>query len=175
MVLNVFLRPLLEQYAADENAVAPWNEILSNCRVFFEKFISMKFAPNRIAIGASLLQSVNNVEDGYSMIQSFLPYVKLDSSFSDFQLQLNRQYSYELEPNTSILINRLTNWSILEVNTETRNRLKRLRNLDSSTVCKLILDFNTQAAYPHNFAEHTQLTILSELCDQMVSVATKGL
>lgn len=137
---------------------------------------------NRLAVGAILLQPVENRQAGYRKLGAYLHSLKLDSESSDFLYQINRPRE-SLTGITDLRINRLCKWSVAllgEVSVSLSFLPKDLKPVKGSIegqghyACRLELDVNTSQEHEQEFSRDRLHVIFNELVDQAQEISEKG-
>src|SRR5262249_9107031 len=127
----------------------------------------------RLAFGAILKTPVGNREEGYGVLQKFLPSVRLDpAASSDFMYQINRPREVKFG-NVSILINRLSRWAVEIV--ETRHLSPGQPLMASQEFrCNLELDINTSPDFQGELPQRKVREIFETLVDFGREIALEG-
>jgi hypothetical protein len=136
----------------------------------------------RIAVGAILLQPVENRQTGYRKLNAYLHSFKLDPEASDFLYQINRPRTSRTGI-TDLRINRLCKWSVAllgEVAVSLSVGPKDIGPLTGSVegqghyACRLELDVNTSQEHEGDFSGDTLSTIFAELVDHAQEISERG-
>ncbi len=102
--------------------------------------------PVRIAYGAVLHRLCNSREEGYEMLQAFLPNVTLDSESYDFSYQINRRRKSKAKQDIEYF-NRLSAWSVAGFTAMAvqmgRKGTKSIPLGSTAFSCRVALDINT--------------------------------
>lgn len=120
-------------------------------------------SPVRVAYGAVLHRPCKTKEEGYEMLQAFLPYVTLDSESSyDFSYQINRRRKSKAKKDIEYF-NRLSAWSVarftaMAIQVDDQGT-KSIPLGSTAFSCRVALDINTpgENAVPINKKEIAEL------------------
>ena len=133
-------------------------------RTCFEEW--MKKNPgvySRIAFSVTLLDQVNGREEGYSVINTFLPFLPLQSAdWKDFYFQFNKRALVPNDAELDISVNRLVNYSIAHVQTMTFNGTMLPT---SHYFARIEIDINTQFENNYKFEVENVLALLGGMTD----------
>jgi hypothetical protein len=134
----------------------------------------------RLAFGAILLYPVSSREEGYQLIGKMLPCVVLDPATSfDFLYQINRpRLSQSISP--TILINRLTKWSVaklqrlhIELSVEAKVQPSILPH-EGFYACRLEIDVNTPQQNVDQLTKDKLVPLFDELLSLANEISQKG-
>lgn len=155
-------------------AVEAYGHVLS-------KWLASAPRMKRVAFGAVLLQEVGSHEEGYLLIDKYLPSVELDPKSSDFSYQINRPRKSNVA--SSVTINRLSKWSVARLQSV---QLQFQGGKDATTLisgvaptqalfaCRLELDMSTEAMRTEAFDSGSPQAIFGELIGLAMEIAAKG-
>ena len=129
----------------------------------------------RIALGTILLETTDNLINGYHHLSKLLPAIKIDAENSfDFSYSINRpRFSKVLK---NLKINRLSKWSVVTISLQIINPSVR-QNFDKISetfACRLELDVNTTADQKDPLPQESLHKLFSELEKFTVEIAEKG-
>lgn len=94
-------------------SVGPFPDVLESFGKVAHKWLDVCPSVARLAFGAVLIQSVDDLISGYRLVSRYLPSVKIDpEGSSDFFYQINRPRNYTSNI-PDLRINRLTKWSVM--------------------------------------------------------------
>ena len=131
----------------------------------------------RLALGAVLLQPVEDHQVGYRTLSNYLPFSLDAENSSDFQYQINRPRPSKNDF-PGLRMNRLSKWAVaawshitLSLGLQTVQASSRA---PTSHACRLELDINTAPDYAGEF-DRAQLSVLmDEMTELACEVSTKG-
>jgi hypothetical protein len=120
---------------------------------------------------------VSSKEEGYSLLDKYLPSVVIDfENATDFLFQLNRpRFSSSIDH--PILLNRLTKWAVATIH------YKQFRGVDLNIdqieegefyACQIELDLNTDREYEGSLDSGIQTVIFQELLNLSVEIVEFG-
>ncbi len=142
-----------------------------------EKWLERCEPPTRLAFGAVLLQSVNDLNSAFAKLGPFLPSVDLRGvTTPDFLYQINR-------PSTSsfvegLMINKLNKWSVAQSgNIAIKLGSGGIADFSVATLgiaCRLELDINTAPENTVPFAPTVASRLFNELKDFALDIAARG-
>ncbi|MCI0545791.1 MAG: hypothetical protein L0027_00725 [Candidatus Rokubacteria bacterium] len=130
-----------------------------------------------MAFAGVLLQSVENHDGGYRLLDRYLPHVVLDPEASDFSYQINRP-RLSSAPVNGLRINRLMKWSVARV-----QRMSISPGTERATVaplgpmqfaCRLEFDVNTASDNERTLPASSIPAILDELIGLAQEIASQG-
>lgn len=135
---------------------------------------------NRIAFGAVLLQPVDDLREGFGMIDSYLPRLTniYSESSTDFLFQINRPRTSGIIPPTKI--NRLSKWNVIRLGLATvhvgiAEQLVTSVTPDAEAFAfRLELDVNTPAELRDELPESSRMPMLSEMIELGREISEKG-
>lgn len=144
-----------------------------------QKWMALDSCPElqRIALGAVLLQPVEDRRFGYSLLDRYLPSVDLDSENSrGFLYQINRP---RCGPVKNVAINRLSRWSVHTMSVVSmevaESQIKPLPTGGQSFVsCRLEMDINTDVDFQGTFLREEASEVLRTLVDFATEIAGEG-
>ncbi|MEQ8673165.1 MAG: hypothetical protein RLP44_32070 [Aggregatilineales bacterium] len=165
-----------------ENEIPTIGGFLENLTAFQDlgrKWLSSNYysEASRLAFGLVLLNPVDSLSDGYSLMSNYLHDVKINTNnISDFFYQINRQRVSKVN---NIQLNRLSKWTVVAL----RNLNFILTNLTNPNIVRedvvghafrLELDINT-VPDKNVLLNHSNLnSIFDELVDLAKEIAEKG-
>lgn len=161
--------------------IGPLPEAIETFKNAMKKWIDYQIPTRRLAFGAVLIQPVENAVDGYKRIQEYVESVKLDiDHMSEFLYQINRS-----RPSTTavadLVINRLTQWSIMEFRPISIHGVlgstgdQSVTSFgDSHQAFRLGLDINTKPGNVDELPPDKMSDIFSELVEMGLEIAEKG-
>lgn len=118
---------------------------------------------SRIAFGVTILDQVNCIEDGYSDINDFLPFLPLkNSNWQDFNLQFNKIGKIPNDVNLEVDCNRIVNYSTVQVQSVTFNG-SFVAKTDYFT--RLNFDINTRIENAKTYEKEDVLALFDGLTD----------
>ena len=116
-------------------------------------------ALQRLAFGPVLMRQARDRVDGYQMLSTYLPFLKLDEKCSDFMYRINRLR--ESATNVAGLkINRLSTWSVVAlagVSFSIGVEPVKPQVLSGTIACRLEMDMNTSPDFAGDLPEKTTL------------------
>jgi hypothetical protein len=176
------LGPLAKPMEDEESALpslGPFPEVLQSLSKIVIPWLHLAPALQRFAFGAILMQPVDSIRSGYTLIQKYLASsVRLDADASaDFFYQINRPRPSKTGI-PSLRLNRLTKWSVQVIRRMTMTIGSEggaaTRTLGEDAACRLELDMNTVPDFSGVLpAEHLE-SLLLELTDLGREIAQKG-
>jgi len=157
--------------------LGPLPEVVSSLLKVVIPWLPKAPALARFAFGATLLQPVEKVRDGYVRLQGYLPRVPIDpDKSSDFLYQINKP-----QPSAAgiegLRMNRLMKWSV-----QVAQRMTvvvgpagvETRTMGEEAACRLELDINTAPGFAHPLpAEHLE-AFLKEMIGLGFDIAKDG-
>lgn len=159
--------------------IGPFSESLRTFLVLIERWLQSETAPpvKRIALGAVLLQAVENKHMGYEQIAKYLRTVQIDpSNSSDFLYQINRP-RVSASGIVDLKINRLSKWSV----SGWRSALLAVTPASveqamgpESFACRLEFDINTAADFVGSLPRDGLSKIVRELANLGQEIARDG-
>jgi hypothetical protein len=139
------------------------NEELEGFLAIVEKYLEACPPVNRIAFGAGLMLPVDDHPAGYRVVKRLVPSLPVEPEFSrDLIFQVNDPIKSATIPDLSV--NRLRNYTVRLLTFATMVQDGEL--LASPTelyACRLVLDFNTDAANKTELAQGKLSSLLREL------------
>lgn len=140
-------------------------------------WLSIETIPSirRIAYGAILMAPIEEVSNGYELLNKYLGSVELDSeASSDFFYQINRPRESALDI-SNLMINRLSKWSVarlryVDISALVKKTLEPLELL----ACRLELDINTSPDFEEELPKDRLSNIFEELVGLGKEIAEKG-
>ena len=130
---------------------------------------------HRLALGAVLSQTVDDLDEGFAILSNYLPRLKLKTHGDrDFMYRINRQRSSS--SSRHVIINRLASWS---VETETAASIQlpaheKPRVLATPYLCvRLVMDINT-APDPSAISAARMTSLFAECTEFAHEIAAKG-
>lgn len=139
------------------------------------KWLSISPPLQRLAFGAILLQPVDDLETGYRLIATYLPFVQLDSEgSSDFFYQINRPRN-SMSGITGLEVNRLSKWSITRWQTSDLS-LPAMTYFPGKPyfACCLELDINTAVDFSDELIGEQLPRVFQELVNLGLEIAREG-
>lgn len=105
---------------------------------------------SRVAFGAVLLRPIESRQEGYELLDSYLPAVSVDAENSqDFLYRINRPRHLDVGENHTIRVNRLSTWSVRRLEgmliTGGGGQPKQIQTISTEYHLRLELDINTPA------------------------------
>ncbi len=160
---RAFLGPFPDVFASLSKIVTPW----------------LTHAPAlvRLAVGAVLLQPVDNVHAGYVRLKRYLPALPIDpDGSSDFLYQINRPRRAATQIR-DLRLNRLNKWSVqvmqrVDVMLGSQG-IATKRTLAQEVACRLELDINTAPKLEPLPPDRLE-ALLHELGDLAKEIAQRG-
>lgn len=153
-------------------------DVVAKCGELFKQAIGCLPEVRRMALGAILLQPVDDRESGYRRLDLYLPDVRVNPESWDFQYRINRRRPSSVD--AEMYINRLSAWSVLrwKVRTEImvagESRPASPLTEGEEFACRLELDINTPAEREEPLPGPKLSAIWAELIDLAVEIATTG-
>jgi hypothetical protein len=129
-----------------------------------------------MAFAATLLQRVQDGEDGYRRLDRYLRHVDVRPGFGDFLYRINRRR----DSGTGIdglAINRLSTWSVIQVITQVSTQTideRRTAARDVASYMAVELDVNTIQEYPDPLPHDRLPDIIISLMDAATDIAATG-
>lgn len=133
---------------------------------------------NRVALGCAARVPVATKEEGYRVLQSFLPAIQIDPiGSSDISYQVNRprqskSFAFPLS------INRLSQWGVASVFMRAQATAPDQTNIQiaasSGLFAKVQIDINTPAENDHIFTQDEMRSVIRELRDLAVEILQNG-
>ena len=159
-------------------SLGPFPEVLNSLSKVVIPWLSEAPPLQRFAFGAVLLQPVDSVRGGYTLLQKYLdPNVRLDpDSSSDFFYQINRPRPSKAAVE-GLRLNRLAKWSVQVVRRMTMTigpAGGATRALGEDAACRLEIDINTAADFTAVLPAERLGTLLQELTDLGREIAQRG-
>jgi hypothetical protein len=175
------LGPLAKAVEGEEAALpslGPFPEVLHTLSKIVVPWLHQAPALQRFAFGAILMQPVESVRAGYTLLQKYLASsVHLDpESSSDFFYQINRPRPARTAI-TALRLNRLTKWSVQVIRRMTMTigaEGGTTRVLGEDAACRLELDMNTAPDFAGALPADQLGPLLQELTDLGCEIAQKG-
>jgi hypothetical protein len=129
----------------------------------------------RLAFGASLFQLVNNSQEGYKRLSTYLHF-NLDEDSSDFFYQINRPRKSSSIRTSDLTINRLSKWSIslLASLAFSPNQLAQYIVKPAQFAVRLELDINTAGDFSDELPSEQLPQIFRELVELGQEIVTEG-
>lgn len=127
------------------------------------------YSIQRAGFGAILLNPVETKEQAYSLLENYLPTVKISQNSRDFLYQINRPIVSRF--NTEREINRLSKWHAVQakyVNFQ-QDSFGILAN-----ACRLELDINSSVDKLYSEDQPIELEEISEFTSFALNIATNG-
>lgn len=159
--------------------IGPFNELLGTFLVLIERWFQSETAPivKRIALGATLVQAVENKHIGYEQLARYLRTVDIDpSSSSDFLYQINRP-RVSASGIADLKINRLSKWSVAGWRSAllavTPASVEQAMGPESFA-CRLELDINTAADFVGPLPRDGLPKVIQELANLGQEIARDG-
>jgi len=128
----------------------------------------------RLAFGARLMMPAADKEEAYRQLSSYLPFTLDEKNSSDFNYQINRPRKSRVF-GEDLRINRLMKWASLWFRTIAGIPLAKTGvTTQSSHMCFLELDINTDAEIDKPLSEKDVLDLFQELVELANEIAEKG-
>jgi hypothetical protein len=131
----------------------------------------------RIGFVASLLQEVPQRDDGYRLLNQYLPYVEVHTDSSDFMYRVNRRRASK-SPVPSLSINGLATWSSVKILTSMTAFQGELPGKEVEKAerhyCALELDVNTVPDFQGILPPEHLAVVLQELAGVASDIAARG-
>ena len=169
-----------KQQAKDFLTIGPLRDALSTFIPLMNRWFELETCPSvqRLALGAIVLQPVQDLQTGYQQLMQYLNSVQFDvDNSSDFLYQINRRRDSTVVP--GLRINRLSKWSVAAMQRQmismqiasvpTRHEVSPLY-----FACRLELDINTVPEFQHEFDRGMLSPILQELADLGLEIVNQG-
>ena len=159
------------------DSIAPLEESINRFAEFLTTWFEICPSAVRLAFGAILLIPVGSKEDGYRLLNRYLPSFTLDAErSSDFSYQINRwRLSQSIE---GLRINRLSRWSTAKRQKSTiaigPGGIVPSQLQDAEFSCRLELDINTAPEYEGEFDQGRTATLYQELVTLGIEITDKG-
>lgn len=135
---------------------------------------------NRVAFGAALTQPVENRRAGYQTLAKLLPAVELDpEGSSDFSYQINRP-RVSKSGVQNLRINRLSRWGVVRLSgimvqvTAGQPTARVFESSQEVNACRVELDINTSPQFQGTFPSETLASLVKELMDLGIEIASNG-
>jgi hypothetical protein len=135
----------------------------------------------RLAFGAVLLQPVDSHEEGYALLDKYLPAVELDPNASDFAFQINRARSSGVVD--TMRVNRLSKWSVmkfqgvqLQFEANAQESVNAVTGITTKPAYadRLELDISTDAGRTDAFDQAVLKGVFGELVGMALEIASRG-
>ncbi|MCY4238615.1 MAG: hypothetical protein OXC93_09715 [Rhodospirillaceae bacterium] len=135
----------------------------------------------RMAFGAWMISPVDDHVSGYTQLDELLPNVTVEPSTRDFRYQLNRRRPSAVGPE-GLLINRLSNWSLLRVNALGEFQVTLADDVrvvptaarQEAYAVQADLDINTMAEFQGSLPRETLVDQFRELVTMGFEIACEG-
>jgi hypothetical protein len=141
-----------------------YSDVVPAFRACAQRWLKLDDCPplRRLAFGATLLRPVASLQDGYEILNSCLPDVRVDPQSNDFLYQINRRRSSSTVD--GLLLNRLSKWSTEQLQEVVFSADGNLIRESGTFACRLELDMNSvpsqnplpRASLPALFEEFVQ-------------------
>lgn len=157
--------------------IGPFTECLDSFSKITQAWLSGNSCPavKRLAFGGILWSPVKDKRSGYKSLQSFLPFVTIDTEHSsDFLYQINRPRNSQGEiPN--LTINRLSKWSVVTLRlvglaVATQQEVAS----HEGTYCSLELDISTSMSLSNPLPQDKLTELFKELADIGKEISEQG-
>ena len=143
------------------------------------KWVEICPATSRLALGAVLVQPVENRRSGYARLSKYLPGVEIDAEHSsDFNYQINRPRQSNILPD--LTLNRLTKWGVILAGILRVAVTPGDRNLSTTgtehglSAMRLELDISTAGNRTEQLPHSDLPSLLHELIDLGKEIAASG-
>jgi hypothetical protein len=181
--IDWILTPTVDQELPPETlpSVGEFPKLIDAYGNALSKWLASAPRMKRIAFGAVILQEVNSHEEGYLLIDRYLPSVELDPKTSDFLYQINRPRISSAAP--EVIVNRLSKWSVAKIQgiqlqfqggKEATNVVSGVATTKALFGCRLELDLSTDATRTEAFDQNVPPAILGELIGMGLEIASMG-
>lgn len=129
----------------------------------------------RLAFGPELVIPVDSHKEGYQVLDSLLPFVKVDPESREFGYSINRRRASE-SGIPGLEINRLSRWAVLEFATKLiDSSSKKQHDISPSLYCvRAVLDINSVAEFEGELPEDKRETLFDELVNFASEIAQEG-
>ena len=134
----------------------------------------------RLAVGCTAHIPVSNREEGYLLLQNYLPDLRIDAiGSSDLSYQINRPRSSKILNDTSS-VNRLSQWAVTAINiqavqmgvVQTPQLMKLIAT--SGLYCRATVDVSTAAERSEIIEIEKLSSLFKELCDLAIELYERG-
>jgi len=172
------LAKAIEEEDSGLTSLGPFPEVLNSLSKVVVPWLPKAPALQRFAFGAILMQPVDSVRAGYTLLQKYLGSVRLDpDSSSDFFYQINRPRPSRTAI-AALRLNRLTKWSVQVIRRMTMTigaeGTTATRALGEDAACRLELDINTAPDFTGVLPVEQLGALLQELTDLGREIAQRG-
>lgn len=135
-----------------------FDDLLSPIKVWLGSFSHVQ----RLAFGATVMQPAENHEQGYEIVDHYLPDVTVDGQSSDLRYRVNWKRESNVLDNT--YVNRLSSWSVARVRLIgiSGAGVQEIAGADTFA-CNLELDINTPAERDQEIPSDRLVPMLDEL------------
>lgn len=166
------VEPLATVNTGQLQTLGQFPDALASFHKLLDPWLSNSVTVVRLAVGAILDQVVDGKVGGYSLLQDYLPGVKLDAeATADFMYQINRPFGSKLLPGTSI--NRVSKWASLHASfLGVPGAGKPVKS--EFDLVRLELDANTSATATGTIAAKILPDVFSELTGAAMHIASVG-
>jgi hypothetical protein len=146
----------------------------------FQKFANRFFAYdppiiNRFALGAVFLLPISTKQEGYKFLDTLLPKVELDpDGSSDFLYRINRSRK---STTMDIRVNRLSEWSVLQIMPQTFITGSSHTQLVSEPLiylARVSMDINTALEFAEEIDAPHQMSLFAEFIELIDEIAKEG-
>lgn len=162
--------PIIDQLASFSTALEIFQPVV-------DQWLKMTPSLSRLAFGAVLVIPVNDKQEGYRRLNSYLSKMELDpEGSSDFLYQINRPRSSKTISN--LTINRLAKWSVALRTVGQISilglRMQYMATAPETISIRLELDINTAAEFKDELTPSQFPSLFQELVKLGEEISTKG-
>lgn len=166
-------QPVDENEVKIDDQVNALDSFIIKADMILKKYESLSdIKITRLAFGAELHLYKQERKDAYNALDQLLHNVKVDPGSFDFEYRINRKRPSKAE--SQIEINRLSQWSALELKVDIGQGGFQTHQIHKSYACRLILDINTVPAGQVILPNKKLRLIFKELVEFGKEIAENG-